>query len=49
MTNRVYLDWNATAPVRPEARAVMAAALDVAGNPSSVHARSYFHRPRGSS
>jgi cysteine desulfurase len=35
---RVYLDWNATAPLRPEARAAMAAALDVAGNPSSVHA-----------
>lgn len=35
---RVYLDWNATAPLRPEARAAMAAAMDVAGNPSSVHA-----------
>jgi cysteine desulfurase len=32
------LDWNATAPLRPEARAAMTAALDVAGNPSSVHA-----------
>ena len=35
---RVYLDWNATAPLRPEARAAMVAALDVVGNPSSVHA-----------
>ena len=35
---RVYLDWNATAPLRPEARAAMVAALDVPGNPSSVHA-----------
>ncbi|MGQ0565777.1 MAG: cysteine desulfurase family protein [Gemmobacter sp.] len=35
---RVYLDWNATAPLRPEARAAMAAAMDVVGNPSSVHA-----------
>ncbi|SHJ16611.1 cysteine desulfurase family protein [Wenxinia saemankumensis] len=35
---RVYLDHNATAPLRPEARAAMAAAMDVAGNPSSVHA-----------
>jgi cysteine desulfurase len=35
---RVYLDWNATAPLRPEARAAMVAAMDVAGNPSSVHA-----------
>lgn len=38
MTDRVYLDWNATAPLRPEARAAMIAAMDVAGNPSSVHA-----------
>ena len=36
--NRVYLDHNATTPLRPEARAAMAAAMDVAGNPSSVHA-----------
>ncbi len=38
MTRRVYLDWNATAPLRPEARAAMIAAMDVVGNPSSVHA-----------
>ncbi len=38
MTARAYLDWNATAPLRPEARAAMLAAMDVAGNPSSVHA-----------
>ncbi len=35
---RVYLDHNATMPLRPEARAAMAAAMDVCGNPSSVHA-----------
>ncbi len=35
---RVYLDWNATAPLRPEAREAMLSAMDVAGNPSSVHA-----------
>ncbi len=35
---RVYLDHNATTPLRPEARAAMIAAMDVAGNPSSVHA-----------
>ena len=35
---RVYLDWNATAPLRPEARAAMMAACDLVGNPSSVHA-----------
>jgi cysteine desulfurase len=38
MTDRVYLDWNATTPLRPEARAAMAAAWDLSGNPSSVHA-----------
>src|SRR3954469_17345738 len=38
MLDRVYLDWNATTPLRPEARAAMAAAWDLAGNPSSVHA-----------
>lgn len=36
--SRLYLDYNATAPLRPEARAAMIAAMDVAGNPSSVHA-----------
>lgn len=36
--NRVYLDWNATTPLRPEAKAAMTAALDLVGNPSSVHA-----------
>ncbi|MFT4149671.1 MAG: aminotransferase class V-fold PLP-dependent enzyme [Paracoccaceae bacterium] len=35
---RLYLDWNATTPLRAEARAAMVAAMDVAGNPSSVHA-----------
>jgi cysteine desulfurase len=34
---RIYLDWNATAPLRDEARAAAAAALGVIGNPSSVH------------
>jgi cysteine desulfurase len=38
MPDRVYLDWNATAPLRPEAREAMAAAWDHSGNPSSVHA-----------
>lgn len=36
--DRVYLDWNATAPLREEARAAMISAMDVTGNPSSVHA-----------
>ncbi|MGZ6040438.1 MAG: cysteine desulfurase family protein [Phenylobacterium sp.] len=34
----VYLDHNATAAVRPEARAAMAHALEHVGNPSSIHA-----------
>ena len=38
MPTRVYLDWNATTPLRPEARAAMVAAFDLLGNPSSVHA-----------
>jgi cysteine desulfurase len=36
--SRTYLDWNATAPLRPEAREAMLAAFDAVGNPSSVHA-----------
>ena len=36
--NRTYLDWNATAPLRPEARAAMIDATEITGNPSSVHA-----------
>ncbi|WP_461425726.1 cysteine desulfurase family protein [Gymnodinialimonas sp.] len=52
MRTRVYLDWNATAPLRPEARAAMAAAMDVVGNPSSVHAegraaKAMMERARG--
>lgn len=38
MRQRVYLDWNATAPLRREAREAMAAAWELCGNPSSVHA-----------
>ena len=35
---RVYLDWNATAPLRPGARGAMLQAMDMVGNASSVHA-----------
>ncbi|MEE4187811.1 MAG: cysteine desulfurase family protein [Roseobacter sp.] len=35
---RIYLDHNATTPLRQEARAAMVDAMDVCGNPSSVHA-----------
>jgi cysteine desulfurase len=38
MMDRSYFDWNATAPLRPQAAAALADALAVAGNPSSVHA-----------
>ncbi len=38
MSDRIYLDWNATTPLRPEAREAMAAAWELSGNPSSVHA-----------
>jgi len=36
-SDRVYLDWNATAPLAPAARAAVLAALEAGGNPSSVH------------
>src|SRR5438552_15340020 len=37
MSDRVYLDWNATTPLRSEARQAMADAWELSGNPSSVH------------
>lgn len=33
----IYLDANASEPLRPQARAAMLAALDIVGNPSSIH------------
>jgi cysteine desulfurase len=36
--NRTYLDYNATEPLRPEARQAALAAMETTGNPSSVHA-----------
>src|SRR5947208_9051340 len=38
LAERIYLDWNATTPLRPEAKAAMAHAWEIGGNPSSVHA-----------
>jgi len=38
MSDRSYLDWNATTPLRNEAKAALAEALALLGNPSSVHA-----------
>jgi cysteine desulfurase len=51
MSERAYLDWNATAPMRVVAREALAAALDLIGNPSSVHgegraARALIERAR---
>ncbi|MCZ7894803.1 cysteine desulfurase family protein [Agrobacterium salinitolerans] len=34
---RTYMDWNATAPLLPAVRDVLVSALEIAGNPSSVH------------
>ncbi len=38
MSVRSYLDWNATAPMREEAKTAFAGAASHVGNPSSVHA-----------
>lgn len=38
MSRQVYLDYNATAPLRPQAREAVLRALDLGGNPSSAHA-----------
>ena len=38
MPSRIYLDWNATTPLRDEARRAITFALDLPGNASSVHA-----------
>ncbi len=49
---RAYLDHNATTPLRPAAREAMISAMDVYGNPSSVHsegrkAKAILERARG--
>ena len=37
MKHAVYMDYNATAPLRPAVGDAMAEALEITGNPSSVH------------
>ena len=37
MSNAVYMDYNASVPIRAQAAAAVAAALSIGGNPSSVH------------
>jgi cysteine desulfurase len=44
MATRSYLDWNATTPMREEARAALAGAASLVGNPSSVHAEGHAAR-----
>ena len=34
---RLYLDWNATSPLHPAAREAVLRAMDLFGNPNSVH------------
>jgi cysteine desulfurase len=38
MNGTVYMDYNASVPIRSQAAAAVAAALAIGGNPSSVHA-----------
>ena len=38
MSERIYFDWNATAPLREEVRSAMTTALGLTGNASSIHA-----------
>src|SRR5947209_4758674 len=46
MAERIYLDWNATAPLRAAARAAALEAFGLCGNPSSVHAEGRAVRRR---
>ncbi len=41
---RTYLDYNATAPLRPEAREAALSAMAATGNPSSIHAEGRLAR-----
>lgn len=42
MKPRCYFDWNATTPLRPSAKAAMIEAMELVGNPSSVHTEGRF-------
>ena len=46
VAEQLYLDANATEPLRPEARRAIVEALDLTGNPSSVHAAGRAARRR---
>ena len=38
LNNRAYFDWNATAPLKQEAKTAMIKVMNELGNPSSIHA-----------
>jgi cysteine desulfurase len=44
--NRVYIDYNATTPLRPEVKAAMISDLDIYGNASSIHSSGRLARAR---
>jgi cysteine desulfurase len=46
LIRRTYLDYNATAPLRPEARDALVAAYECTGNASSVHSEGRAARAR---
>ena len=46
MAQRIYLDYNATAPVRPEVIELMCEIMDTVGNASSVHEQGRQARQR---
>lgn len=43
---RIYLDYNATSPLHPAARQAIAGAMELVGNPSSIHAHGRAVRAR---
>ncbi len=46
MTSGIYLDYNATAPIRPDVISLVCEVMTEGGNPSSVHARGRKARAR---
>jgi cysteine desulfurase len=46
MTRKVYVDYNATTPLRPEVKAAITEDLDVFGNASSLHSSGRLARSR---
>jgi cysteine desulfurase len=46
MTSSIYLDYNATAPIRPDVISLVCEVMNEGGNPSSVHSRGRKARAR---